>query len=284
MAHQQLTFLHRQFIARLLAEGRKHTFIADVLEVHRSTISRELKRNTLPGKPYCPHTAQRMADSRHRIHAHKGVKPAFLSRPNRLHDRERELGLRWKKHYPPLRSEKRKAWERFCSRWKRPLPALKKESFRLRLWKKEGFRFRLRNPVAVYRKGWSFRFQRHSFRSKKSGLPAFLKKLSLPEASPAHTPDVSPAGIKKTAVAVKTPALIFQFHSLSIPDFREKEVRFCPFIYQPVEYCVSIGQFSFSFLRKPFFPIATPKPDSVITGQPYWVPAFLSSDGRYSKK
>ena len=60
-----LTFTERQFLDRLRKEESSNTRIAELMGRHRSTINRELKRNT--GQcGYRPQQAQRMADERRR--------------------------------------------------------------------------------------------------------------------------------------------------------------------------------------------------------------------------
>ncbi len=63
MSYSQLTYEQRYLIYRLLKIGHTQTYIAKMIDVHRSTISRELKRNT--GKRgYRYKQAHRMAESR----------------------------------------------------------------------------------------------------------------------------------------------------------------------------------------------------------------------------
>ena len=67
--YKQLTLAQRYQIQSLLQAGLNQSSIAKQLEVHRSTISRELKRNT-PNRgrtatPYIGEHAQRKTDSRH---------------------------------------------------------------------------------------------------------------------------------------------------------------------------------------------------------------------------
>lgn len=73
----QLGQEQRYQIEALLKADRTKTEIADILGVHKSTIGRELKRNTgKRGKHagiYMPHLAQRKAESRHK-RKHKAIK------------------------------------------------------------------------------------------------------------------------------------------------------------------------------------------------------------------
>jgi transposase, IS30 family len=63
MSYSQLTYEQRYLIYGLLKIGHTQTYIAKMIGVHRSTISRELKRNT--GKRgYRYEQAQRMAERR----------------------------------------------------------------------------------------------------------------------------------------------------------------------------------------------------------------------------
>jgi transposase, IS30 family len=62
---QHLTFAERKVLYRLKKEGYSKAEIARVLERHRSTIGRELARNT-GGRGYRPRQAQRLADQRRR--------------------------------------------------------------------------------------------------------------------------------------------------------------------------------------------------------------------------
>ena len=68
--HTQLSFENRHQIQALLAAGHNQSEIARTIGVHRSTISRELKRNVTgedpEGKDYCPGQAQQLTDRRHR--------------------------------------------------------------------------------------------------------------------------------------------------------------------------------------------------------------------------
>jgi len=67
--YKQLGQEQRYVIDRLLWQGKSHKEIADVLGGHRSTISRELKRNTPKrgrgAKEYNPDRAQMKAQRRH---------------------------------------------------------------------------------------------------------------------------------------------------------------------------------------------------------------------------
>lgn len=65
--YKQLTEEKRLQIWALRKEGKSQTEIANVLEVHRSTVSRELSRNSGP-YGYEPQLAQRMAIYRKKFH------------------------------------------------------------------------------------------------------------------------------------------------------------------------------------------------------------------------
>ena len=58
-----LTFQERQFLYRLKNKGKLNTQIAELMGRHRSTIGRELSRNT-GQRGYRPQQAQRLADER----------------------------------------------------------------------------------------------------------------------------------------------------------------------------------------------------------------------------
>ena len=60
---KHLTFQERQFLYRLKKEGMPESEIARLMGRHRSTVYRELKRNT-GGRGYRPKQAQRLADQR----------------------------------------------------------------------------------------------------------------------------------------------------------------------------------------------------------------------------
>ncbi|MEH0155544.1 helix-turn-helix domain-containing protein [Limibacter armeniacum] len=61
----QLTLAHRKQIERLLTEGKSQSAIALVLGVHRSTVSREISRNTCPmRKVYTAEYAERIKRGR----------------------------------------------------------------------------------------------------------------------------------------------------------------------------------------------------------------------------
>jgi IS30 family transposase len=73
MNYSQLTQEQRYQIYALLKTGCKPTQIAEIVGVHKSTISRELKRNK--GKRgYRPQQAQRIAERRHN-RAKKRLRP-----------------------------------------------------------------------------------------------------------------------------------------------------------------------------------------------------------------
>ncbi len=157
MAHRQLTSVHRQFMARMLAEGRSHAHIAQVLGVHRSTIGRELQRNVIGSLPYCPKTAQYLADLRSRGHGHQGSRPDFeptLRHHHRQRERDRSLLLRNPKRF--CRPEKREAWQRFCLRWKKQLRLATQYSKGSRFRKTEMFRFRRRMALPREKRFWPF--------------------------------------------------------------------------------------------------------------------------------
>jgi len=67
--YNQLSLENRHQIKALLDAGHNQSEIARTLGVHRSTISRELKRNitngSSAGKDYCPQQAQTLTDRRH---------------------------------------------------------------------------------------------------------------------------------------------------------------------------------------------------------------------------
>lgn len=62
-AHPHLTCQKRCHMTVLLESGMSHAQVARRLDVHRSTIGRELKRNST-GEGYCPEEADRMARAR----------------------------------------------------------------------------------------------------------------------------------------------------------------------------------------------------------------------------
>jgi len=68
--YSQLSLENRHQIKALLDAGHNQSEIARTIGVHRSTISRELKRNVAndepPDKGYCPDAAQQRTDERHR--------------------------------------------------------------------------------------------------------------------------------------------------------------------------------------------------------------------------
>ncbi len=155
MAHRQLTFVHRQFMARMLAQGRSRAYIAEVLGVHRSTIGRELQRNCIGQMPYCPKTAQYLADLRTRGHGHKRNSDHFEA-THRIRYRQLDFlrGRLSRKRQPLWRPEKREAWERFCLRWKKQVRHLIKHGHRYR--KTELFRFRRRMALPREKRFWPF--------------------------------------------------------------------------------------------------------------------------------
>ncbi len=63
MSYSQLTYEQRYLIYKLLKTGKKQTEIAEIIGVHKSTISRELKRNT-GRRSYRYKQAQRKAERR----------------------------------------------------------------------------------------------------------------------------------------------------------------------------------------------------------------------------
>jgi IS30 family transposase len=66
MSYQQVTDRERYFIAVHWSEGESQAYIAKLLKRHRSTISRELKRNSHPGGWYTPKLADTKAKARRR--------------------------------------------------------------------------------------------------------------------------------------------------------------------------------------------------------------------------
>jgi IS30 family transposase len=68
--YTQLSVENRHQIKALLDAGHTQIEVARTIGVHRSTICRELKRNVAneqpPDKDYCPSTAQKLTDQRHR--------------------------------------------------------------------------------------------------------------------------------------------------------------------------------------------------------------------------
>ncbi|MEH0157184.1 helix-turn-helix domain-containing protein [Limibacter armeniacum] len=63
---KHLTFPYRQQIAHALSAGCSFTEIGKRLGVHRSTVSREVERNSINGR-YCPRRAQQLAQQRRSI-------------------------------------------------------------------------------------------------------------------------------------------------------------------------------------------------------------------------
>lgn len=61
--YTQLTQYQRYQIRILIRSGLNQTEIADMLRVHKSTISREINRNSRK-RYYCPEHAQRLARTR----------------------------------------------------------------------------------------------------------------------------------------------------------------------------------------------------------------------------
>ncbi|MDZ7681431.1 MAG: helix-turn-helix domain-containing protein [Fodinibius sp.] len=68
--YSQLSLENRYQIKALIDAGHTQAEIARTIGVHRSTISRELRRNVAnegsEGNPYCPKTAQELTTRRHR--------------------------------------------------------------------------------------------------------------------------------------------------------------------------------------------------------------------------
>jgi len=107
----RLTALERECIMLLLAQGYKHTHIANQLNRHRSVISREIKRNSCGNDAYSAHYAQNRAtgNSSQRRHGHLKLKNNL-----KLWDLVlKKLNLQWspqqvsgylKKNYPHDRS------------------------------------------------------------------------------------------------------------------------------------------------------------------------------------
>ena len=60
---KHLTFEERKFLYRLKQKGKSNSEIAELMGRHRSTIGRELTRNT-GRRGYRPQQAQRSADAR----------------------------------------------------------------------------------------------------------------------------------------------------------------------------------------------------------------------------
>ena len=78
--YKQLIQEQRYFIYVLKQEKYSNRQIANMIKVHHSTVSRELKRNTVPGfKVYRHGTAQRLALERRKVCR----KPVKLNRANR---------------------------------------------------------------------------------------------------------------------------------------------------------------------------------------------------------
>lgn len=65
--YKQLTEEQRLRIWAMRKEGRSQSEIANILNVHRSTISREINRNSGP-YGYEPHMAQQLAQYRKQFH------------------------------------------------------------------------------------------------------------------------------------------------------------------------------------------------------------------------
>lgn len=80
-AYRRLTVTDRETIGLMLAAGRTLTEIATLLGVHKSTISREVRRHANRDRSYRPLTAQARAEATART-AH--ARPRKLSRPGRL--------------------------------------------------------------------------------------------------------------------------------------------------------------------------------------------------------
>jgi len=72
MSHKQLALEQRYQIYALKKAGVKNTEIADILQVHKSTVCRELKRNT-GGRGYRPRQAHSLTLSRKRNSIHRRI-------------------------------------------------------------------------------------------------------------------------------------------------------------------------------------------------------------------
>ena len=72
MSHKQLAQEQRYQIYALKKAGVKNTEIADILQVHKSTVCRELKRNT-GGRGYRPRQAHSLTLSRKRNSIHRRI-------------------------------------------------------------------------------------------------------------------------------------------------------------------------------------------------------------------
>ncbi|CAA6817820.1 MAG: Unknown protein, partial [uncultured Thiotrichaceae bacterium] len=70
--YHQLTLEQRYQIWSLRDTGKTQQAIADIIEVHKSTICRELKRNST-GSGYRPKAAEKLSKSR-QCNAHKASK------------------------------------------------------------------------------------------------------------------------------------------------------------------------------------------------------------------
>ncbi len=72
MSHKQLAQEQRYQIYALKKAGVNNTEIADILQVHKSTVYREIKRNT-GGRGYRPKQAHNLAVSRKRNSIQKRI-------------------------------------------------------------------------------------------------------------------------------------------------------------------------------------------------------------------
>ncbi len=73
MAHRHITDVDRSEISILLKKNYSHHAIAGALDFEQSTISREIKRNSVKGK-YIPHSAKVKARVRRRYSKYQGMK------------------------------------------------------------------------------------------------------------------------------------------------------------------------------------------------------------------
>lgn len=111
MSYTHLTMDQRNVIYRMLWQGYSQAEIARCLGCHRSTISRELKRNTTLDGRYDPGNAQTLAHSRRRAHLRRpktGCRSLMSYVANRLLDcwSPEQIAGRLDAWAPELRREK----------------------------------------------------------------------------------------------------------------------------------------------------------------------------------